>query len=611
MPANPRDNSRSRDTAGQAWKNISWDREGTGQRGTGGNLRTMKGKKIQGFWDLVVACGLTLVAVVSPGMMGGSGALHAQHVVVLDTPDLDKTQHALERASDEEGRDKVGIVLPWAADVLDMADHTITSEGEMWTLRIQAPGAEAMSVYFDAFYLPVGAELFFETPRGAFEDIWVEGPVTSFENNAHGRWTNDEVPGDDMVIRLTLPHGAVEMPVLHTAGMGFFARHTHFLPPFDSHLERGGAEACQVDVMCPEGDSWQCDRDAVVKLRITQNGGIYFCSGSMVNNVEQDCRQLMLSSFHCADGVQDDEWPYFKVQFNYEFSSCGGTSSINSRTRTGVIHLTDSDDMVGGQIDGSDFLLVEVEDPIDSAWHPYFAGWDATGFNGHSGVGIHHPSGDRKKISTYGAQLTTSGVYAPGAHWRVTWMSTQTNHGVTETGSSGSPIFNENHHIVGTLSGGSSFCANPSGADYYGKLSYHWSGNNPIPDNMKLAAFLDPNGTGQEVQHGSYMVPNEDGTLRCDAFSSCEATNVEHELLRGLVVSPNPAKDVVVVSLPSGFSIAGLRVYDGLGRLQETVDVSGQPRAWNLDVSSWESGIHYLTLTTVQGWVVTRKVVVQ
>jgi len=52
-------------------------------------------------------------------------------------------------------------------------------------------------------------------------------------------------------------------------------------------------------------------------------------------------------------------------------------------------------------------------------------------------------------------------------------------------------------------------------------------------------------------------------------------------------------------------------VYDGLGRLDETVDVSGQPRAWNLDVSSWESGIHYLTLTTVQGWVVTRKVVVE
>ena len=55
----------------------------------------------------------------------------------------------------------------------------------------------------------------------------------------------------------------------------------------------------------------------------------------MVNNTARDCRQLMLSSFHCANEVEEDEWPFFKVQYNYEYFDCGGVQSINSRTRTG------------------------------------------------------------------------------------------------------------------------------------------------------------------------------------------------------------------------------------------------------------------------------------
>ena len=68
--------------------------------------------------------------------------------------------------------------------------------------------------------------------------------------------------------------------------------------------------------------------------------------------------------------------------------------------------------MPNGQINGSDFLLVEVEDPILDTWEPFYAGWDASGFNGHGGVGIHHPSGDRKKISTYSNSLINSNAYA-------------------------------------------------------------------------------------------------------------------------------------------------------------------------------------------------------
>ena len=405
------------------------------------------------------------------------------------------------------------------------------------------------------------------------------------------------------------PAGVTEPASLGVMGVGFFARHQRFPAPWDAALERGGSDPCQVDVNCPEGDSWECEKDAVVKLRITQGGGIFLCSGSMVNNTARDCRQLMLSSFHCANEVEEDEWPFFKVQYNYEYFDCGGVQSINSRTRTGVIHLTDSDDMPNGQINGSDFLLVEVEDPILDTWEPFYAGWDASGFNGHGGVGIHHPSGDRKKISTYSNSLINSNAYAIGAHWRVTWVATETNHGVTEGGSSGSPIFEENHRILGTLSGGASFCSSPNSPDYYGKMSYHWDGANPIPTSMRLKAFLDPADTGEEFMDGSYVQTDEAGNVSCDVYTSCAATEVEERFLSGLTVAPNPTRGQLTVTVPQGFDVDRVQWFDAMGRALG--EMAGSSFAGQLDVSAWGTGVRYVTVTTQDGWSTTRRVVVQ
>mgnify|MGYP000502627315 CR=1 FL=1 len=49
---------------------------------------------------------------------------------------------------------------------------------------------------------------------------------------------------------------------------------------------------------------------------------------------------------------------------------------------------------------------------------------------------------------------------------------TANGHAVTEGGSSGSPLFNQNKQIVGTLSGGSSSCEKPNGAQKYVKIFY-------------------------------------------------------------------------------------------------------------------------------------------
>ena len=88
-----------------------------------------------------------------------------------------------------------------------------------------------------------------------------------------------------------------------------------------------------------------------------------------------------------------------------------------------------------------------------------------------SGVGIHHPSGDYMKISTYGNYPTESITWrnsdvgkngATNAHWNATFDATLNGHGVPEEVLR-LAFINSKGLIIGTLSGGSSSCELPEG----------------------------------------------------------------------------------------------------------------------------------------------------
>jgi PKD repeat protein len=110
-----------------------------------------------------------------------------------------------------------------------------------------------------------------------------------------------------------------------------------------------------------------------------------------------------------------------------------------------------------------------------------------------------------KKISTYTSALGSGsfGAVSPGTHWIVGWSETPNGYGVTEGGSSGAPLFNDDGLIIGTLTGGESACQNPGGEDMFGKFSYSWESNGASPD-QQLKPWLDPDNTGILKMPGSY-----------------------------------------------------------------------------------------------------------
>jgi PKD repeat protein len=150
-----------------------------------------------------------------------------------------------------------------------------------------------------------------------------------------------------------------------------------------------------------------------------------------------------------------------------------------------------------------------LNDEIPKTYGVYYNGWDWSGEGGDEGIGIHHPEGDLKMVSTYTDELISSDYLGvnpnpEGKYWKVTWAETENGHGVTEGGSSGSPIFNEEGYVVGALSGGRASCSATDKPDFYGKFSYSWESNGNTPE-RQLKPWLDPINSGNEKLRGMYL----------------------------------------------------------------------------------------------------------
>ena len=513
--------------------------------------------------------------------------------------ELEELWNAYEAYS-QEGRDLQGLIRFDAFNFFDFATHTVHPNGsDIYRLKFHSDNAQALTVYFDEFHLPVGCEMYiYNADRSYFE-----GPIDYTENNDHMKYVTNDIYGEDLIVEFIRPASSIGEARLLVRGVGYLFRGVE-KPELDDR--GGGSDDCQVDTSCPEGEAWSCQIDAAVRLRISMDGGVFLCSGAMVNTTALDCRQYMLTAMHCVEGISTDELGFLQVRFGYQKSGCGSGTGPSSRNRTGVVFLADSND--GGGNSGSDFALYEVEDEISDSWNPYFAGWDATGTGSNWGAGIHHPSGDWKKISTYTNNLTSQWWGAPGSHWGVVWTPTESGHGVTEGGSSGSPIFNSNGLIVGTLTGGASACdvngagngTGPNQPDFYGKMSHHFN-NNPNSASQKLRVWLDPSGTGTNVLHGGYRP--------CNSGAACDAVNIDEEELAnaGVQISPNPTTDEFFVRLQGAMMTSRVTVYDTQGRmLFDQNETAGVQR---FSLAGQPSGMYYVLVQNSSGWSSTQKVV--
>lgn len=388
--------------------------------------------------------------------------------------------------------------LPTKISLLDEGTWTELANGDrICRLKILSPTALNLNFLYGEFWLPEGSTYHIYDQN--YDEVL--GAYTYRNNKADFKFATEVLHNDEVILEYYQPNG-VDLSasiIVSQVGHGFRGL---FLTEEDAELDPGDSGNCQVDVNCAEGNGWQDDKKAVA--RMTLNGSDW-CTGALVQTVGGDCVPYFLSADHCMssyDAVSSPSTSGFVFYFNYEYVNCQTAGAVPTQTTTGGILLANDSP--------SDFALIELaENPFDEGYDVYLAGWDARNQTPVSGgVGIHHPAGDVKKIATH-TQVPASTDWAggtPNTHWQVFWDPTANGHSVTEGGSSGSPIFDSNHRILGQLHGGSSLnCSDPANdVGEYGKLAYSWDNNGATSNERKLQPWLDEFNTGIQFTDGSY-----------------------------------------------------------------------------------------------------------
>jgi len=361
-------------------------------------------------------------------------------------------------------------------------------DGRLWRLRIQSDNAISMNLGITRFNMPEGAKLWIYDPQHKY----VNGPYTNRERSHKGSLWTPIVLGDEIIVEVFVPSGAktpaIEIQRVNRGYRGFAKGSM----PGDS-----AEEACEIDVVCPQGTPWA---DQIRSVGVYTLNGFNDCSGAMVNNTSYDFTPYFLSANHCTVSAANDDTVV--VYWNFQSPTCGTHDA-------GPLTDTQSGSTYRASWAGSDFLLFQLDTMPDPSYHVFYAGWDRTGVAPPSTVCIHHPACDVKAISFSDSAPTIHAYPFPGgtadvSHWQVFWDSgTSTAEGVTEHGSSGSPLFETtNHRIIGQLHGGLSDCAatSPDINDYFGMFSWSWDGGGA--SNSRLRDWLDPTSTGVSTMDG-------------------------------------------------------------------------------------------------------------
>ncbi|MEY4674474.1 MAG: hypothetical protein RL148_2258 [Planctomycetota bacterium] len=433
---------------------------------------------------------LALCALALPLQAQGADPVGRTHpnasrltdVAVHELPALDRP--AL--AADDEAR-RLALMppryaVPHAVQLTPATHGTwdvLDAVWALWRLRIRCPGASHVNLGFGRFQVPQAASVRIHS----LDYSSLVRPFDASDRAPNGELWTPIVRGEELVVEYYVPANLRNQQALAITQVGsgyrFFGAGRTATEPADP---LDGSGACNIDVVCPQGDPWRTQISGVAAL---SSAGSIFCTGAMVNNTAQDGRNFFLTAYHC--GVRSTNSASLVVYWNYQNTACGGVDN-------GPLTMFNTGSTVRAEYSPSDFTLLELNTTPNPAWGVSHLGWSRSTANATSAVAIHHPSGDPKKISFENDATTTTsygGTASPGdgSHVRVVdWDA-----GTTEPGSSGSPLFDQNKRVIGQLHGGSAACGNNL-SDYYGRISTSWTGGGT--NATRLSNWLDPLNSG-------------------------------------------------------------------------------------------------------------------
>lgn len=413
----------------------------------------------------------------------------------------------------------------------------------IWTVDIHSQGAKSINLGFTEYNLPEGAALRIRSRKtGNFI-----GPFTVSDNEEHGQLWTPIMLGDYMTIELTVPEEEMEAVKLTLSSINH---------GYIDVTQRSLSGDCNVDTRCGSEDGIGLIdrfRDQIQSVAAVSSGGGRFCTGFLINNIQNDSKPYFITAGHCK--FTQSNAASLVAYWNYENSECRlvNSSASGSSGDGPLSQFNTGASLVSSAVDGDldpesvDYTLMLLDDPVDPDYSPYYVGWDIRPVLPDSSFVVHHPNGDEKRISfDYDSPIYTifegDTVFIRINDWDI---------GTTEGGSSGAPLFNMQGQAIGLVSGGMAACGNDEW-DEFGSLRRSFQGEG-TPE-TSLSYWLDPDDTGQQVisgVSGSFVLAFSQFN-----FEVCGATN--NSITLDINVDDNFQGDVTLGTdnLPEGVNAA-------------------------------------------------------
>ena len=400
----------------------------------------------------------------------------------------------LKSIQDEDKINDLSFDRPWRFGYMHSVDYglqdgkwdVLENGDRIWRILISSPEALSLNFIFDNLFIPKGGSLYLYNSDKS--DLL--GAYTHKQNQEGGILGTWLVEGDSVWIEYYEPQNVVGQGTLH------IAKATHGYRNADTYnLAKGLNDSgdCNLDVDCSIGEDWdELKEHNKRSVGILLSGGSGFCSGALINNTENDGTPYFLTANHCYS--DPSSWA-----FRFGWISPNTVCATTANSSNGPTNMTISGATLRARDAGSDFALVEINSDIPEDWDRVFAGWDSTDNTPDYQVGIHHPVGDVMKVCR-DDDPAVAGFYSGAAVWEIADEQNGWEIGVTEGGSSGSPLFDQNGRIIGQLFAGTAACfgtADNNGWDVYGRLGVSWAGAGT--SSTRLTDWLDPQGSGNDT----------------------------------------------------------------------------------------------------------------
>ena len=358
--------------------------------------------------------------------------------------------------------------------------HATAQGTQVAALRFVSPGAYGVRLGVWVQALPAGAVLRSYGAGGAATQISAAQLQAMAQRNAEGgasdaeahTWWSPDFAAPETTLEIEIPAGtdpaAVRIAVPRLSHYTIDAAHWESAAATTTKAA-GDAGACNRDAICtPE---YLDQSRAVARMSFTRsNGKSYWCTGTLMNDARNSGTPHFLTANHCIS--TQSEASSLVTDWFYRASACGTpTTDPAARRLTGGATLLSAN----ANTDVS-FLRLNDAPPAGAVYAGSYFGTPAAA--GTPLVAVHHPAGDRQKISlgtlsSYqncpnGGDLCQTSAPADANFIRLSWQQ-----GVVEQGSSGSAAFltlQGKRYVVGQLFRGSSSCSNPQGTDDYGRF---------------------------------------------------------------------------------------------------------------------------------------------